>query len=178
MNAVETLFAIRAAGGAVTTDGGRLVVDVDRDLPAVVWQSVAEHRDELVRLLEPTAATVTAGDRDRWAADPQTTTPADRQRWAEDVHARHPHPDGLQAVVSQIEAFVDDHKPVAHCSWEDPVPRHRDRHDLPAGVGCCDRCGATTTTDTSIHGGESVRQDCARCGRHRRFSRWHGKEMP
>jgi hypothetical protein len=177
MTAIDTLLAIRAAGGAVTAESGRLVVDVNHDLPAAVWQAVDEHRDELVRLLEPPFATVTADDRARWIADPASVSPADRQRWAADVHARHPHHRGLEAVVAEIETFVADHAPLPPC-WEDPFDRHRDRHDLPAGVGCCDRCGATATIDASIHGGESVRQDCARCGRHRRFSKWYGKEMP
>lgn len=176
MNAIDTLLAIRTAGGTAAIEGSRLVVNVDNELPEDVWQAVAEHRDELLELLLPTVATVAAEDRARWTADPQSTTPADRQRWAEDAHARRPHPDGLQAVVSQIEAFVDDHKPVAPCSWEDPftpavIPQ-------PPGVDSCDRCGATETVSTTIHGGQSTRQDCARCGRFRRFSAWYGKEMP
>jgi hypothetical protein len=175
MGATDTLLAIRAAGGTVALEGARLVVDVDHDLPEAVWQAVAEHRDELVRLLVPA---VTADDRARWTSDPASVSPVDRQRWAEDVHARHPHPGGLEAVAEQIENLVADHQPAAPCSWEDPFPQHRDPHELPAGVACCDRCGATETVGTTIHGGQSTRQDCARCGRFRRFSTWYGRAMP
>jgi hypothetical protein len=47
-----------------------------------------------------------------------------------------------------------------------------------AGVDCCDRCGATETVSQEIHGGRSVRLDCAACGRFRKFTTWHGVEMP
>lgn len=61
--------------------------------------------------------------------------------------------------------------------WPD---RHRDREQLPlpAGVDSCDRCGATETVEQVIHGGASTRQDCAACGRFRKFSRWYGADMP
>ncbi len=49
---------------------------------------------------------------------------------------------------------------------------------LPAGVDCCDRCRGISVRDVPIHGGRSVRQDCATCGRFRRFSTWYGVEMP
>lgn len=65
---------------------------------------------------------------------------------------------------------------------ESPVwPERRSDPDtlpLPAGVECCDRCGSTETTDTDIHGGRSVRRDCARCGRFRKFVTWYGVRMP
>jgi hypothetical protein len=178
MNAVETIIAIRSAGGTITIENGIPTVDAPADLPDAVWGAARAHCDELVLLLTPAApAPVTADERSRWTADPASVSPADRRRWAEDVHARHPHHRGLEAVVEEIETFVADHAPLPPC-WEDPFPHHRDRHDLPAGVACCDRCGATETADIPIHGGQSVRQDCARCGRFRRFSAWYGKEMP
>jgi hypothetical protein len=45
----------------------------------------------------------------------------------------------------------------------------------PPGVDSCDRCRATETVASTIHGGASAREDCARCGRFRRFSIWNGK---
>jgi hypothetical protein len=181
MSPIDTLLAIRTAGGTAAIDDGRLVVDIEVDLPETVWQAVAEHRDEIVRLLAPAAPppAVTVEDRQRWIADPASVSPADRQRWAEDVHARHPHHRGLEAVVEEVEAFVADHKPLPPC-WEDPFdcPRHRGSHDLPAGVECCDRCGATETVSSPACGGASTRQDCARCGRFRKFSIWYGRPTP
>ena len=37
------------------------------------------------------------------------------------------------------------------------------------------RCGATTSHDVPIHGGQSIRRDCGRCGRFIDFPIWHGK---
>jgi hypothetical protein len=54
----------------------------------------------------------------------------------------------------------------------------RDRLPSPAGIDCCDRCGSTETVDQSIHGGASVRRDCAVCGRFRKFAVWNGVPMP
>jgi hypothetical protein len=36
------------------------------------------------------------------------------------------------------------------------------------------RCGSTTWRDVAIHGGQSVRRDCAGCGRFIDFPLWHG----
>ena len=36
------------------------------------------------------------------------------------------------------------------------------------------RCGSTTWRDVAIHGGQTVRRDCGRCGRFGRFSIWYG----
>ena len=58
--------------------------------------------------------------------------------------------------------------------------RSRDRNQLPlpAGLDSCDRCRSTETTDQTIHGGRSVRRDCAACGRFRKFTVWNGDPMP
>jgi hypothetical protein len=37
------------------------------------------------------------------------------------------------------------------------------------------RCGSTTWLDVPIHGRQSVRRDCARCGRFIDFSMWYGR---
>ncbi len=37
------------------------------------------------------------------------------------------------------------------------------------------RCGSTTWRDFPIHGGQSVRRDCERCGRFIDFPIWHGR---
>ena len=37
------------------------------------------------------------------------------------------------------------------------------------------RCGGATWRDVPIHGGQSVRRDCGRCGRFLDFSVWYGK---
>lgn len=40
------------------------------------------------------------------------------------------------------------------------------------------RCGSTTWRDVAIHGGRSVRRDCARCCRFLSFPVWHGRPNP
>jgi len=44
----------------------------------------------------------------------------------------------------------------------------------PAKAVC--RCGSTTWRDVPIHGGQSVRRDCGRCGRFLDFSAWCDKD--
>jgi hypothetical protein len=38
---------------------------------------------------------------------------------------------------------------------------------------CC-RCGSNETIDVSIHGGQSIRRECAMCGRFVGFPVWYG----
>jgi hypothetical protein len=38
----------------------------------------------------------------------------------------------------------------------------------------CRRCGSHETHDVLIHAGQSVRRDCARCGRFLEFPVWYG----
>jgi hypothetical protein len=39
------------------------------------------------------------------------------------------------------------------------------------------RCGGTTWNDVLIHGGQSVRRDCGKCGRFLDFPIWYGKTI-
>jgi hypothetical protein len=39
----------------------------------------------------------------------------------------------------------------------------------------CPRCRATGTLDVAIHDGQSVRRDCAQCGRFVEFAVWYGR---
>jgi hypothetical protein len=54
----------------------------------------------------------------------------------------------------------------------------RSDEPLPAGAAvgdvACPRCGSYYYRDVPIHKGESVRRDCARCGRFLDFPVWHG----
>ena len=58
----------------------------------------------------------------------------------------------------------------------DRLRRHKaDLLLLLGGVAVrCDRCRSTEYRDVSIHGGRSVRRDCARCGRFLDFPVWYG----
>jgi hypothetical protein len=63
-------------------------------------------------------------------------------------------------------------------------PAHESAPALPAPTGdppakltkaVC-RCGSTTWRDVPIHGGQSVRRDCGRCGRFLEFPIWYGND--
>ena len=41
----------------------------------------------------------------------------------------------------------------------------------------CARCRSVEFRDTPIHGGHSVRRDCARCGRFIDFPKWYTSEV-
>ena len=46
----------------------------------------------------------------------------------------------------------------------------------PATLGVC-RCGSQHHHDVKIHGGQSIRRDCARCERFLRFVVWYGNDF-
>ncbi len=45
----------------------------------------------------------------------------------------------------------------------------------PRLLDVCDRCGATAHDDIPIHGGQSMRRDCAFCHRFLGWPRWYGR---
>lgn len=44
--------------------------------------------------------------------------------------------------------------------------------------GKCPRCGSRERKDFTIHGGQSIRRDCARCGHTLGFPVWYGQKEP
>jgi hypothetical protein len=74
------------------------------------------------------------------------------------------HKAGLLTMLQRASGFDVDPAPDA-----EPAPA---APDGPA-KGIC-RCGATTWRDVPIHGGQSARRDCGRCGRFIEFPIWHG----
>ncbi len=59
----------------------------------------------------------------------------------------------------------------------DGWPGSRPRAAKPA-PGICERCGSDQHKDFPIHGGRSIRRDCAQCGRTIGFSRWQPPKEP
>lgn len=84
------------------------------------------------------------------------------------------HRDEIIATLAGDGPIWPEHAPPI---WPDRFG-HGDRLPAPAGVECCDRCRSTETIDTAIHGGRSIRRDCAVCGRFRKFTIWNGDPMP
>jgi len=64
------------------------------------------------------------------------------------------HPDDV--ILSGCESYI-----------KTPVPEFR-----------CTDCGHPEYRDTKIHDGQSIRRDCARCGRTAGFPLWFGKPRP
>jgi hypothetical protein len=60
---------------------------------------------------------------------------------------------------------------------DDPFSRGWGRPGVKSVPGRC-RCGSEKWVDVSIHGGQSVRRDCARCDRYGGFVVWYGKPLP
>jgi hypothetical protein len=77
-------------------------------------------------------------------------------------------PDGWPVdSVAHDEAWpASDVPPVPSVATSDASAR-------PTKAVC--RCGGTTWRDIPIHGGQSVRRDCGRCGRYLDFPIWYGK---
>lgn len=85
----------------------------------------------------------------------------------------------LKAHRDELVATLAGDRPIrpeaAEPIWPD---RADDPMPLPDGVDRCDRCRSTDTVDQTIHNGQSVRRDCAICGRFRKFVIWYGAPMP
>jgi hypothetical protein len=129
VNVVETIQAVRSAGGSVTAAAGSLIVDAPPELPMAVWDALAAHKPVLLELLAPTVTYADlAAQEEREAIQAEAQAPVeaisfDRPRparrcrllrdtpWDSPV-GRIAFPAGLEAVV------VDDPNDV-----ENPVDR-------------------------------------------------------
>ena len=57
----------------------------------------------------------------------------------------------------------------------DAEPQKPEIAPNPAAQSVC-RCGSTAYLDSPIHGGQSIRRDCARCDRFIGFPIWYGND--
>lgn len=79
MNVVETIAAVRAAGGSVSVSAGALFVDAPPDLPATLWDALATHKATLLDLLAPHATYPQLAlheEREAIQAEPEATADA------------------------------------------------------------------------------------------------------
>jgi hypothetical protein len=74
-------------------------------------------------------------------------------------------------VDAAVRMFGGTVKVIAGDGGSSTPPR---RSSAPATAGRC-RCGCEQWDDVPVHGGQSLRRDCARCGRYQRFVVWYGK---
>jgi hypothetical protein len=75
----------------------------------------------------------------------------------------------LKAHKAELLALL---RPTPHAALPPPAPA-TEATAMPTNSVC--RCGSTRWRDVSIHGGQSVRRDCGRCGRFIDFPVWYGK---
>jgi hypothetical protein len=115
VNVVETIQAVRSAGGSVTVSAGTLIVDAPPDLPVAVWDALAMHKAVLVDLLTPRVPYVEAArldERDAIQAEAagepvafDLPRPAARCRLVRDAQARD-HRHGFVTIPAGIEGWV------------------------------------------------------------------------
>jgi hypothetical protein len=78
-------------------------------------------------------------------------------------------PDLIQRLKGQKAALLELQRPTPAVA-PPATPKNRPA----AGQAIC-RCGSTRWQDIPIHGGQSLRRDCERCGRFIDFPVWYGK---
>jgi hypothetical protein len=117
VNVVETIQAVRSAGGSVTVSAGALIVDAPPDLPGLVWDALATHKATLLDLLAPrTTYADLAAQEEREAiqaeaqAPPEAVAfdlprPARRCRLIRDTQCHDPHR-GVVTLPAGLEGFV------------------------------------------------------------------------
>ncbi len=118
MNVVETIQALRSAGGSVSVNAGALIVDAPPGLPVAVWDALAAHKATLLELLAPSVTYAhLAAQEEREAiqaeAEPAPADaiafdlprPARRCRLVRDAQARDPHR-GLVTIPAGIEGYL------------------------------------------------------------------------
>lgn len=117
MNVVETIQALRSAGGSVSVNAGALIVDAPPGLPVAVWDALAAHKATLLELLAPSVTYAhLAAHEEREAIQAEAEAPADaiafdlprparRCRLVRDAQARDPHR-GLVMIPAGVEGYV------------------------------------------------------------------------
>lgn len=135
MNVVETIAAVRAAGGTLSVYAGALIVDAPPDLPTGLWDALATHKATLIDLLAP-AVTYgqLAAHEEREAVQAEAQAPADAVAFARPGAARRcrlvrdtpwecPHlgrvtfPAGLEGIVVEDPNEIDDPIDRLALSW-------------------------------------------------------------
>ena len=137
MNVVETIQAVRSAGGSVSVNGGSVIVDAPPSLPDAVWDSLATHKATLLDLLAPSvtyAELAAQEEREAIQAEAQAPAgtitfdqprPARRCRLHRDAPGFDPHRGKVTFPAGLYGAVIDDLDEI-----EDPLRRTHVRHLL------------------------------------------------
>ncbi len=83
-----------------------------------------------------------------------------------------------KSLPAETVEMIVEHKPVLlrllHAEAE-PAAANQDDHQPEPTSQKCRRCKSRRFLDVEIHGGQSVRRDCKRCGCFWEFVNWYGK---
>lgn len=145
MNALEAISAIRQAGGRVVVEDGDLRIKAPAG--AIFAEAVAVIRENKAALIG------ILPDAEREAV-----------QWVENLDQAE-----AEIVVDQAIREWDN-----LTGGDGMAYREVEANDPPADPSAC-VCGCKAWRDVPIHGGKSIRRDCAKCRRFISFPVWHGK---
>lgn len=182
-----TVAGLRLRAGA----GGTLEVvgDVSKVTPTQ-REALSAHKSTLLAMLAP-PPTCNLPKTDSVTDDDFAEELAERFaiQWLESTGTQHQVSQALTEAIEFFEQVIDSREPPPKQAPQPEPPRFflelKAAHDLrgfdlltleaEAQEAPCRRCGSRQTCLTKIHGGESLRRDCASCGRFRDFAAWKEK---
>jgi hypothetical protein len=200
MNAVELVGALRARGIQVAVVNGKLRLRGKGRQPKELIAEALRREPELVALLRGERQTVDGGGLPPPLGD-QLTDLLDRlhahgckvEPLPDGVTFRSDCPtcgmaaalditegeDGVPHIRSRCRCFdplaaLEGLKAVPLSEFRRPKASPPQRLPKPKRPDAVCPCGSTQWRDVPTHGGQSIRRDCARCGRFLSFPLWYG----
>jgi hypothetical protein len=178
MDIVNLLHSLTVAGLTLRAGAGgslEVVGDVSR-VNQAQREALKTHKPALLVMLGPPPTCYVIEEREaiRWESDPTKQGEVSK---------------ALAEALEFFEGIIDEREPEP----KDPRPQEPPRHfdELKAAHNAkgidlltlepmpsetpCHRCGSRQSYLAIIHGGESLRRDCASCGRFREFAAWKEK---
>lgn len=193
MDIASLLHSLTVAGLCVRPGlGGTLEVvgDVSKVTPTQ-REALSAHKSTLLAMLAP-PPTCYPPREDLVSEDDFAEELAERFaiQWVESTGTQHQVSQALAEAIEFFEQVIDGQEPQPKQPPPPPPPRFflelKAAHDVrdfdlltlesQAQEAPCCRCGSRQTCLAKIHGGESLRRDCASCGRFREFAAWKEKE--
>jgi len=195
MDITNLLHALTVAGLTLRRGVGDSL-EVVGDLSKVTQaqrQALSTHKLTLLAMLTPptTCYILKTPEAELFIDDPFAVELAERFaiEWAEATGTQGQVSQALAEAIEFFEVVVDDREPKPKEPPPPPPPRYFDelkaahtargidilRLEQEPQATPCRRCGGRQTYLAVIHGGESLRRDCASCGRFRDFAAWKEK---
>ncbi len=180
MTMADLLVELEQRGVRIEAHGDRLRYSPQSAVTDGLLEQLKLHKAELLALRRPAAevapiyradaAAVWQAALDRLEGDPLFSVDLMGVLRSADVRWASPEvpgeatgtPDDQNDLAARPSGDATERSPVSATPRDTPKPM-------------C-RCGSTTWRDVPIHGGQSVRRDCARCRRFIEFPVWYGKD--